>query len=75
VALTAVRDRLQLRIHDDGRGFDPQAVAGGPGIGLRSLDERLRGRGGTLVIESAPGHGATILAELPAQGKGESWHG
>jgi signal transduction histidine kinase len=69
VTLTSLHSGLQLRIHDDGRGFDPQAVVGGPGIGLRSLDERTRGRGGTLAIQSAPGHGTTVVAELPVHRK------
>ena len=55
-AITAV-------IEDDGRGFTP--TASGDGIGLLGMRERLALLGGKLKIESSPGAGATIVAEVP----------
>ncbi|MBE2238252.1 MAG: PAS domain S-box protein [Caldilineaceae bacterium] len=53
-------DGLTLRIRDNGRGFDPQAIPAGH-IGLSIMAERVEKIGGNLQIQSAPGRGATIL--------------
>ena len=55
-AITAV-------IEDDGRGFT--TGGGGDGMGLLGMGERLALLGGKLKIESSPGAGATIVAEVP----------
>jgi signal transduction histidine kinase len=51
-------------IEDDGAGFDPRAV-GGEGVGLLGMRERLSFVDGRLEIESRPGVGTTIVAEVP----------
>lgn len=55
-----------LLVTDDGAGFDVEAVQMDPrrGLGLRSMRERLDGVGGTLEIESRPGHGTQIRASV-----------
>jgi signal transduction histidine kinase len=55
---------LVLEIGDDGVGFDPTDPFPGH-LGLRSMRERAERLGGTLVIESAPGQGARVRAEIP----------
>ena len=52
---------LDLSVGDDGRG----SAAITPGHGLAGLDERLRGLGGTLEIDSPDGGPTTITAHLP----------
>jgi len=47
-------------VTDDGRGFDPAAVASG--MGLHIMRERLEGVGGGFAVESPPGGGTTITA-------------
>ncbi|MFF7312459.1 GAF domain-containing protein [Streptomyces sp. NPDC008137] len=55
-----------LRVTDDGRGFDPQAVRrAGRHLGLVSMRDRSSGAGGTLTVESVPGKGTTIEMEVP----------
>jgi signal transduction histidine kinase len=55
-----------LRVSDDGRGFDPQAVrAAGRHLGLVSMRDRASGAGGSLTVESAPGQGTTVEMEVP----------
>lgn len=70
VTMTLANDAagLRLRIEDDGRGFDLDAIAQHPrrGIGLRNMRERLVAIGGTLLIMSRP-QGTVIVAEVPAQ--------
>jgi signal transduction histidine kinase len=57
--------KVQLSVHDDGRGFDPSQVAHGH-HGLAGMRVRLESHDGTLLVESEPGHGTTVTAELPA---------
>jgi signal transduction histidine kinase len=53
--------KLQISIEDDGRGFDP----GTRGMGLLGMEERIKRLGGQLVIDSAPGQGTRLSAEIP----------
>ncbi len=58
--------RVVLEVSDDGRGFDPEAAAvRARHLGLTSMEERCRGLGGELTIDSAPGTGTTVRAEVP----------
>jgi signal transduction histidine kinase len=56
---------LLLAVSDDGAGFDPRSRGTGVHLGLASMRERLRLVDGSLDIESAPGHGTTVLAWVP----------
>jgi PAS domain S-box-containing protein len=57
---------LNVQVEDEGVGFDPQKLAGeGGSTGLAGMEERVRLLGGRLAIESAPGSGTHVLAELP----------
>ncbi|MDD3311758.1 ATP-binding protein [Pseudodesulfovibrio sp.] len=68
VSLILRDHRLGLTIEDDGDGFDPEAVsaqAGSSGsLGLTLMRERMVQLEGTFHLESAPGRGTQILAEL-----------
>lgn len=70
VAVTIERlpDRICMRITDDGQAFDVARVLhanGGKRLGLLGMRERLEMVGGTLTIESSPGQGTTVQAQLP----------
>lgn len=60
---------VTLAIEDDGPGLAggqvPKEARAGSGFGLAGMRERLALLGGTLMIESPPGGGTTILARLP----------
>jgi signal transduction histidine kinase len=56
---------LQLAVTDTGTGFNPGQQRHRPSLGLESMRERVRLLGGELDVESAPGHGTTILAWVP----------
>jgi signal transduction histidine kinase len=60
---------LQLAVTDNGTGFDPRQQRHRPSLGLASMRERVRLLEGELDIESAPGHGTTILAWVPLKEK------
>lgn len=53
-----------LSIVDDGVGFDPDRS--GRGVGLASMRERAEALGGELILDSAPGRGASITARMGA---------
>jgi signal transduction histidine kinase len=52
--------RLQLSVSDDGVGG-----ADANGAGLRGLADRVEALGGRLLVESPPGAGTRLLAEIP----------
>ncbi|MFL5807461.1 MAG: histidine kinase [Roseiflexaceae bacterium] len=52
-------DQVELWITDDGRGFDPSAVAPGS-LGLGIMRERAASIGATLRVESRPGAGTEL---------------
>jgi len=56
--------RLQMRIIDDGRGFDPAAVPA-ERLGLKIMRERAEQMGGTCQVQSTLGKGTTIFLEMP----------
>lgn len=56
---------LILRIIDDGIGFDPDAQHSG--LGLISMQTRMRDIGGTLTIQSALRQGTTVVARWQTQ--------
>jgi len=75
VAIRLHRDdrKICCSIHDDGVGFDPDAVLarGGPhGIGLIGIRERLAPLGGALQILSSPGTGTELLITVPCDATG-----
>ncbi len=60
VQFTDDGDGLSLRVADDGRGFDPDAVRDGH-YGLIGMRERAALLGGCLTIESTPGRTVILL--------------
>jgi len=60
-------EAARLAIHDDGRGFDPSAVAGGSngGFGIETMRERAEAVGGKFTISSRPGQGTQVEVEFP----------
>jgi signal transduction histidine kinase len=60
-------DAVIASVEDDGCGFDPVAVRHGR-LGLVGMRERAALFGGRLAVESSPGRGAAITAELPLDG-------
>ena len=64
VTVTARPESLQLSITDGGIGFDPK-VSHGRGLGLISLEERVRSLNGRLLIQSESDVGTEILVRIP----------
>ncbi|HZI48050.1 MAG TPA: sensor histidine kinase, partial [Pyrinomonadaceae bacterium] len=56
---------LELRVSDSGRGFNVETFKQGGGLGLVSIEERLRLLRGNCEIHSAPERGTTLVASVP----------
>ena len=65
VQLRETPDALQLTVRDKGSGFDPDTAVAGGGLGLTSMNERLKLVSGELLIKSRPSRGTTIVARVP----------
>jgi PAS domain S-box-containing protein len=65
VELWATQDEVHLTVSDSGDGFDIGAARASRGLGLISMEERLKLLNGTLSIESELQRGTTIHAHLP----------
>jgi signal transduction histidine kinase len=63
VSVVEGQRRATLSVTDDGRGFGPARA--GAGFGLVGMRERVRSLGGDLWIESEPGRGTSVRAEVP----------
>jgi PAS domain S-box-containing protein len=68
VKLWSTPDEIHLTVSDLGVGFDTKAPKAGPGLGLVSMEERLKLLKGTLSVESQPDCGTTIHARVPFRG-------
>jgi signal transduction histidine kinase len=73
VSVRLVRDEVvvELRVQDDGAGFDPAVAAGAAaehrGLGLQVMRERAALVGGSVQIDSKSGEGTAIAVRLPVQ--------
>ncbi len=66
ILLELADKKIRLSVHDDGVGFSPETAKGESlSFGLAGMQERATLLGGTLVLRSAPGKGATVILELP----------
>jgi signal transduction histidine kinase len=65
VQLWGTTDEIHMTVSDSGVGFDAQAAKQGRGLGLISMEERLRLINGNLSIESQIRRGTTLHARVP----------
>src|SRR5262249_19597358 len=65
VRLSAAPRGLELRIADDGKGFDLEEARQRGGLGLIDIDERVRLVGGRLRIETQVRYGTTVIVRVP----------
>jgi len=65
VRLAVEKGEIHLSVVDSGEGFDPDPLAKTRGIGLRSMEERVRSVGGRLAVWSQPAKGTRVEAWAP----------
>ena len=68
VTLRSTEEGLELVIADDGQGFDLAEARRLGGLGLISLDERVRLIGGSLTINTEPQRGTEVRVQVPLGG-------
>jgi hypothetical protein len=71
IILRADGRSIELDVRDNGRGFDPAAVAGG--TGLRNLRRRAEAMGGSMTIESGGVAGVRISLRMPIRRRRKLW--
>jgi PAS domain S-box-containing protein len=65
VQLSERSNEIYLTISDTGKGFDMETVRQGRGLGLISMEERVRLVNGTIEIQSKPMGGTTVHVHVP----------
>lgn len=69
VSIRRISSQIELTVHDKGRGFSSELLAGpaepGTRVGLLGMQERVNLLGGQLKIESQPGAGTRVWVSLP----------
>lgn len=65
VMVIASDSALRAVIEDNGKGFDAEIAGQRRSLGLIGMRDRARLAGGRLSVESRPGQGTTIMAEVP----------
>lgn len=68
VSLREIPGAIRMEVHDNGKSFQVQQTLSAKTnqrLGLLGMRERVEMVGGTLTIESAPGQGTTVRAEIP----------
>lgn len=65
VTLAGTDDGILLSIRDQGAGFDPSQLRGRAGLGLASMEERVRLVQGGLFVKSEPRQGTVIEVRVP----------
>jgi signal transduction histidine kinase len=73
VSIRKMPDRICMTIRDDGKSFHVKRVLtakGGKRLGLVGMRERLEMVGGRFDVESTPGKGTIITAQIPLRKNG-----
>ena len=68
VSIRKLRGVIRMEVQDDGNSFDVRSVLSrkkNKGLGLLGMRERVEMVGGRFAVESSPGKGTTIRAEIP----------
>ena len=65
------KDFVEMRIEDDGCGFDASSAPFLRGLGIRIMKERAANINGTCTIISQPGQGAQVIVRVPASANRE----
>ena len=72
VRLWGTSDEIHLTVRDSGAGFDPEVAKRSRGLGLISMEERLKLLNGTFSIESQPKGGTRVHACVPLAPEGKA---
>ncbi|MBO0726995.1 MAG: PAS domain S-box protein, partial [Blastocatellia bacterium] len=65
VTLAGVNEAVELRVVDQGVGFDPEKAREFRGLGLVSMEERVKLLHGSFILTTRPGAGTELRAQIP----------
>lgn len=65
IAVTRVNGSINLRVSDNGKGFDTKAAKNG--IGLSNIKKRAESLSGKFLLNSAPGKGCDLFVTIPVE--------
>lgn len=65
IQLSLFNGTLSFTYEDDGKGFDQKVAEQKDGIGMLNIKNRVEMMQGTLNIDTSPGHGVTVMIEIP----------
>ncbi len=65
VRLSRGKRTINLKIRDNGRGFDTASLSNSQGLGILGISERLVSVNGELKLESSPGEGTVLDIQIP----------
>jgi signal transduction histidine kinase len=65
VTLASAGNTVELRVLDRGRGFDLKQAGRQSGLGLVSMEERVKLSHGSFEVRSQPGRGTKLAVHLP----------
>jgi ligand-binding sensor domain-containing protein/signal transduction histidine kinase len=72
IVIDRSEDKVSITVKDDGKGFDDNPETSifnrRAGLGIASIEERVRLLNGSLMIDSSPDKGTTIKITLPLKG-------
>jgi PAS domain S-box-containing protein len=71
VTLAGVNGSVELRVADQGVGFDPGQAREFRGLGLVSMEERVKLLRGNLIVTTRPGAGTELRAQIPLRSEHE----
>jgi signal transduction histidine kinase len=72
VRLWGTSNEIHLTVKDSGAGFDREAAKESRGLGLITMEERVKLLNGTFAIDSQPKGGTTIHARVPVKSSSNS---
>jgi two-component system NarL family sensor kinase len=64
VRLDSDADWVELEVVDNGQGFDPDTISESGGLGLVSMQERIKRLNGAFNVQSTPGEGTTVTVKV-----------
>ena len=76
VRLQGMDTGLEVRVQDNGQGFDPRDAASsaiGGGMGILSMQERAELLKGSLTVQGSPGSGCLVVLYIPSRGMSQLW--